>query len=347
MARTISIKRRHIGAVCSSAAFISSLLFSLPAASEAAYPSHSITMLIPYAPGGGTDLIGRAIAPFIQKYLGGNATIVVTNRSGASGAIAFNELARATPDGYTIGFINTPPVMMIPVERKTNFTWKSYDLLGNLVNDPGILIVPNASPFKTLADLRDYAKENPRQVTVATTGPSTDDNIAMMKFEEAAQIKMMQVPYKGAGEVRSAIAGNQTMLASINVSEALQYMKGGTPVRALGQMSDKRTALAPDIPTFHEQGFDVTMSSLRGLAAPKGLPEGVRKRLVDAVAKAVSDPEFQSRAANMDTPLSYLAPDEFEAFLVGEEYLYGKLWKENPWIQWLGEPGIAEADWLK
>src|SRR5690606_16301052 len=119
------------------------------------------------------------------------------------------------------------------------------------------------------------------------------------------------VPYKGAGEVRSAITGNQTMLASINVSEALQYMKGGTPVRALGQMSSERTELAPDIPTFHEQGFDVEMASLRGLAAPKGLPDEVRKKLVNAVAKAVADPEFQQRAANMETPLSYMSPDEF------------------------------------
>jgi len=332
MFRTSSTAAR-LRAGCAAAALAAAAAHPLPATAQQAYPDRPINMLIPYAPGGGTDLIARAVVPYLQKYLGGKATIVVTNRPGASGAISFNELAHAAPDGYTIGFINTPPLMMIPVERRTSFDWKSYDLIGNLVDDPGILVVPQDSPFKDLAGLRDYARAHPGGVTVATTGASTDDNIAMMKFEANAGIKMTQVPYKGAGEVRSAIAGKQTMVASINVSEALQYIKGGTPIRALGQMSAQRTGLAPDMPTFAEQGFPVEMSSLRGLGAPKGLPAEVRERLVEALAAAVADPEFKAKAASMDTPLRYMAPDEFAAFLTQEEALYRRLWAETPWLQ--------------
>jgi tripartite-type tricarboxylate transporter receptor subunit TctC len=303
--------------------------FILPAA--AAYPEQPINMIVAFAPGGGTDLVARAIAPYIERYLGDGAKIAVLNRPGAGGAIAFSALANAAADGYTIGFINTPNVLTIPIERKTDFTWQRFDLLGNVVDDPGNFAVHAEGPLKNLAELAAYAKANPNAVSVGTTGAGSDDHLAMLLFEKIAGVKMNHVPYKGAADVRIALTGKQIMVAGINIGEAMQYIKSGSPMRNLGQMSSARTALAPDVPTFKEQGFDVELASLRGLAAPKGLPADIRERLVKAVERAAADPEFQAKAAQFFAPLRYLPPPKYEIVLREAETQFRQLWKELPW----------------
>ena len=304
---------------------------SAPGISQAAYPEQPIKMVVAYAPGGGTDIIARLTAQYVQKYLGNNATFVVINKAGAGGGLGFTELSTAPADGYTVGFINTPNVLTIPIERKSPFHWEKYDLLGNIVDDPGNFSVHADSPIKNLAELVAYAKAHPGEVTYGTTGIGSDDHLAALMFERAAGVKLTHVPFKGAGEVHNAIASKQIMLAAINIGEALQYQKGGTPLRHLGQMSEKRSTLAPSVPTFKEQGFDVVMASLRGIAAPKGLPPAVREQLVNAVQKAVADPEFQSKAAGYFAPLRYLAPADYAAELKEDEEGFKKLWQANPW----------------
>ena len=120
---------------------------------QAAYPEKPINLIVAYAPGGGSDLTARAFATYVEKYLGNNARIVVQNKTGAGGAIGFSQLANAPADGYTIGMINTPNVLTIPIERKVDFTWQRFDLLGNLVDDPGNFAVHASSPVKTLKEL--------------------------------------------------------------------------------------------------------------------------------------------------------------------------------------------------
>lgn len=305
----------------------------MPATGAAAYPEQPINMIVAYAPGGGTDLVARAIVPYIEKYLGAGARILVLNRPGAGGEIGFAALSGAPPDGYTIGFVNTPGLLTVPIERKTAFTWQSFDLLGNLVDDPGNFSVHAESPFKNLADLAAYAKANPNVVTVGTTGVGSDDHLAMLQFEKIAGVKMNHIPFKGAADVRTALAGKQIVVGAINVGEALQYAKGGSPMRNLGQMSSTRTVLAPDLPTFKEQGFDFVMASLRGLAAPKGLPAAIRERLVKAVERAADDPVFQAQAAKFYAPLRYLPPAKYEAELREAEAQFRQLWKEIPWTE--------------
>lgn len=304
----------------------------LAAPAAAAYPEHPINLIVSYGPGGGTDLVARMMAPFLQKYLGGDSRIVVLNRPGAGGAIGFGELARAQPDGYTIGFINTPNLLTIPIERKTAFTWKSYDLLGNLIDDPGAFAVLNSSPVKNLKELSEYAKANPGKVTVGTTGNGSDDHLAMLRFARTAGVELTHVPYKGAGEVRGAVSSGEIMIGAINVGEVLQYQKGGTPIRFLGQMANTRSPILPDQPTFKEQGYDFELASLRGLAAPKGLPEDIRKKLVSAVKQTVDDPEFQAKARELFAPLRYLPPDAYAQELAQGEAQFRKLWDEAPWL---------------
>jgi tripartite-type tricarboxylate transporter receptor subunit TctC len=326
MHRIPSLLRRLLPALALSVAVAAPAL-----AQTAAYPTAPIKMIVAYAAGGGTDIIARLLAQYMQKHMGNNASIVVINRPGAGGGIGFTEIANAPPDGYTIGFVNTPNVLSIPIERKVNYHWTGFDLLGNVVDDPGNFSVHADTPIKSLAELVAYAKANPGKVTYGTTGIGSDDHLAALMFERAAGVKFTHVPFKGASEVHTGIVSKQIFMASMNVGEALQYAKGGSPMRQLGQMSTTRTNLAPNIPTFKEQGYDIVMASLRGIAAPKGLPPAVREQLVKAVEKAAADPEFQAKAANYFAPLRYLPPARYEAELKESEAGFRQLWKEMPW----------------
>ena len=314
------------------AALCMALAGAFPGLAPAAYPEQPINMIIAYAPGGGTDIAARVMIPFIEKYLGEGAKINVINRPGASGDIGFNALAAAVPDGYTIGFINTPPVLATPIERKTGYTWQSYDLLGNVVDDPGTFCVHSESPYKTLAELAAFAKANPGKVTVGSTGVGSDDHLAMMQFEKSAGVKMNHIPFKGSSETRNAVNGKQIVVAAINVGEALQYLKGGTPIRCLGQMTQVRTNMAPDWPTFKEQGYNFEMASLRGIAAPKGLPPAVRDRLVAAIERAADDPALKIAAEKVFAPIRYLGPAAYAEELRTAEALFRQMWKETPWL---------------
>jgi len=304
---------------------------ALPAARAAAWPERPIRMLVAYSAGGGTDVIARAIAPFIEKYLGGGARVVIENRTGAGGAIGFGALAAAPADGYTIGFINTPNVLTIPIERKSPFTWESFDLIGNVIDDPGNFAVLAGGPITNLDQLAAYARSRPGQVTVGTTGVGSDDHLAMMMFERIAGVKMNHVPFKGASDVRAATLGRQIDVAAVNIGESLQAIKGGSPFRNLGTMSPARTDLAPELPTFREQGYPIELSSLRGIAAPRGLPPDIRERLVGAVRRAAADPDFIKAAAGMFAPLRYLPPDAYGAVMREAESQFRKLWAEMPW----------------
>lgn len=302
-----------------------------PGIAHAAYPEQPIKMVVAYGAGGGTDIIARVIAPYIQKYLGNNASVVVLNRAGAGGGIGFAEVAHAPPDGYTIGFVNTPNVLTIPIERKSNFHWQDFDLLGNVIDDPGNFSVHAETPIRNLAELVGYARANPGKVTYGTTGIGSDDHLAALMFERAAGVKLTHVPFKGAAEVHNAVVSRQIMMAAMNIGEALQYQKGGSPLRQLGQMSINRMNIAPTLPTFKEQGFDIVMASLRGIAAPKGLPPAIRDQLVSAVQKAAADPEFQAKAANYFAPLRYMAPVAYSAELKQSEAEFKQLWQAMPW----------------
>lgn len=321
--------RRHVLATLLASAALA--LGLTPIANATTYPDKPITMLVAYPPGGGSDLIVRILAPYIERELGNGARIVTMNKPGAGGALGFAELARSAPDGYTIGLINTPNVLTIPIERKTPFNWQSYNLLGNIVDDPGNFAVHTDSSFKNLRELATYAKAHPGEVSVGTTGVGSDDHLAMLIFEKAAEVKMLHVPFKGAAEVRTALQGKQIIVGAINIGEALQFAKGGVSLRNLGVMSSARSPLAPDVPTFREQGYDINLVSLRGLAAPKGLPPEISERLVGAVQRAIADPKFQTQAAGVFAPLRFLPPAKYEEELRDGEAQFRLLWKEIPW----------------
>lgn len=303
------------------------------AGAQAQYPDRPINLVVSYGPGGGTDLVARAIAPYISKYLGNDARIVVLNRPGAGGAIGFTEIKRAAPDGYTIGFLNTPNLVTIPIERQTNYHWTDFTLLGNLIDDPDSFAVRNDSPLTSLDAVAKYARANPGKITVGTTGVGSDDHLAMLQFQKAQGVEMTHVAYKGAGEVRTAVQSGEIMMAAMNIGEIKAYVSGGAPLRDLGVMSVARTDLAPDSPTFREQGYDIIMASLRGIGAPKGLPDDVAAKLADAIRQAAHDPEFVAKAKQLSAPLRYLDPVAYATELRDTEALFKAFWNETPWAE--------------
>jgi tripartite-type tricarboxylate transporter receptor subunit TctC len=310
---------------------IAIVMATLSSAALAAYPDKPITMIVGFSAGGATDILARAVAPLMEEKLG--ARIIVVNRTGAGGEIAFNAIAAAAPDGYTIGLINSPNVLTIPIERKTNYSIDKFDLLGNVIDDPGAFTVHSGARWKTLGDLIAEAKARPGQITVGTTGVGSDDHIAMLELERQVGVKFNHIPFKGGADVRSALIGKQIDVASMNIGEGIQGAKTGSPYRNLGQMSNVRSPVAPDVPTFKELGYDVVVASLRGFAAPKGLPPEVREKLVQSLAFAVNDAAFRARAVQMFNPIRYLGPKEYEAELQAGQAEYRQLWKEMPWTE--------------
>ena len=313
------------------AKLLAAALVAAPLSVFAAYPDKPINMVVAYSPGGGTDLVARAIAPFIEKYLGNNAKIVIQNRPGAGGEIGFATLANAAADGYTIGFINTPNVITIPIERKAQYSADKFELLANIVDDPGNFSVHTDSPVKSLKELAELAKKKPGEITVGTTGIGSDDHLAMLLFEKQAGVKMNHIPMKGAADVRTGIVSKQIDVAAMNIGEAMQAAAGGAPMRQLGTMSLQRSSLSPNVPTFAEQGYKFEMASLRGIAAPRGLPADVKQALVSAIQKAAADPEFQAKAAGYFAPLRYLPPAAHAVELKESEGGFKQLWQAMPW----------------
>lgn len=260
-----------------------------------------IELIVAFAPGGGTDVMLRTLAPFLEADLG--TKIPVLNRPGASGEIAYTALAQARPDGYTMSSLNTPGFLTQRIDRTLRYDPSAICPIARIVEDPGTFIVQTASKFQTLADLVAYAKEHPGAVSVATTGRGTDEHLAMVQLEQAAGVKLTAVPFGGANETKTALLGGHVTVIGLNVGEFVSSDK--TAFRALAQFSEKRSVLAPDVPTAKEQGFDVVMSSERGLAARCDVPEAVRVRLAAAVAAALANPEFQEKAKKQVLPLSY------------------------------------------
>lgn len=299
----------------------------------AEFPERPITVIVPYPPGGGADISARLLAPVIERHLGGNARVVVTNRAGAAGEIGFNAIAEAPADGYTIGVITTPNIVTIPLQRKARVTWQSYDLLGNIVDDPGTFVVPADGPIKSMADVIAAAKADPGSISVGTTGIGSYSNIAILSLEKIAGVRLTQVPFSGTAAIRTALGGKHISVGALAAGEVRAFIDSGSPFRVIAQMTATRNALLPDVPTLKEQGFDVEASSMRGLAAPRNLPADVRQKLVTAIAKAIDDPEFKTKAAATYAPVRALSPGEFGAVLKTLDTYYTRVWKETPWSE--------------
>lgn len=299
------------------------ILFSLPI-EAAEFPTREVQIIIPYAAGGATDLIFRALAVTAQKYLG--KPIIVVNRPGGGGTVGVTEASQAKPDGYTLLSAITP-LTILPHQVKTTFTYKSFEPIINVVKDPGMFLVRSDSPWKTLHEFLDYAKKNPEMITVGNSGAGGGVHLIALAFEKTAGVKFNHIPFAGGGPSVTALLGGHINAVSVSPPEGIEHVKAGK-LRIIALFAEKRFDIFPDVPTVKEQGIDFTMGQWRGLVAPKGTPPDVIKKLHDAFKKGMEDPVFIKSAKDMVVNLSYLGPEDFGKLMAQDHEYYGKLVKE-------------------
>lgn len=288
-----------------------------------------IQMIVAFAPGGSTDVMARAIEPFLEKELG--ADIIIENRPGASGEIAYTALSKSKPDGYTFSYINTPGYLSMQVQRKLGYDPKSIKPITRIVDDPTAIVVPAASEIKTLKEFIDAAKANPGGISYGSSGIGTDDHLAIILLGAATGTTFTHIPFSGAGETRTAILGSQVSGGGLNVSEFAGNDTSG--LRMIAHFGTDRSPQLPDVPTAKEQGFDVEMTSERGIAAPRDVPEDITQKFSEAMKKVLDNPEFQKQAQQLALPLAYLSGPDWEKQMPDRLARFQKIWNETPWVQ--------------
>ena len=296
-------------------AFLALLACSALALAQDSYPSKSITMIVPFPPGGVADITGRPLAAMMEKSL--KQPVVIVNRTGAGGALGMSQVAKSAPDGYTI-LMGLSSISIFPVSDRINGKQPAYEMkdfapIALISSDPTVLVVRAESPYRTLKDFVDAAKANPGKINYSSSGVYGTLHVAMEIFANAAGIKLFHVPYGGGGPAVNALLGGQVEALASGPAAAIGQIKGGK-MRALAAWSDKRLALMPDLPTFKELGYDAEFYIWAGVFAPAATPQPILARLREAVRAAVNDPDFKAAMDKVGTPISYLDAPEFQKF---------------------------------
>jgi tripartite-type tricarboxylate transporter receptor subunit TctC len=305
--------------------FVSIALFTLLAltgvTTAADYPKGPITMMIPFSPGGSTDVSGRAIASAIEPIL--KVAVVCENKTGGGGSVGWMWLSRQKPDGYTIGMA-TVSVILQQYTGVAGVKVSEFDPISMIAYSPCAISVPANSPFKNVKDLVDYAKKNPGKIRVSNSGTGSIWHLCASALEEAAGVKFTHVPFKGGKPALVAMLGGHVEVSGSSVGEVAEFVKGGK-ARVLGIMRGERFPLFPDIPTFKEQGYDLQLGPLFGVIAPKGLPQERIKILEAACAKGVQSEKYVEIQNNFGNEIRYLNAEDFSKLIEKEDAFYHKL----------------------
>lgn len=278
--------------------------------SYAAWPDDKpIQLYVGFAPGGGTDIMARTMAPFLQKYLGGRSSIVVLNKPGAASEISNTTLFRAAPDGYTIGVVNLPAMAFVPLYKKTLYNPDTMTLVARVLSDPTILVTRKDSPYNSLADVVAALKAKPESLSVGHNGVGTNGHLAILQLQNVAKVSLNDIPYNGTSQSKTALLGGYVDFSAVTTGELPEPQKEAVPLKVIAQMSERRSSTFPNVPTAREQGFDDVMPAERGIAAPPGLPPEIRDRLQAAIEATLKDPEYLQKAGN-DAPVLAFLPGE-------------------------------------
>ena len=300
---------------------LTALTLGLAAAGGAlaqAWPAKPVTLLVPFPPGGSTDMIARTLAPKLQEKLGG--TFIVTNQAGAGGTVGAGAAKRAAPDGYTIFVSSLGPFVIGPhlVKNIAYDPLKDFDYLTVAVQAPNVLTVPANSPHKSLADVLAFHKANPGKMSFASAGNGTSDHLTAELFWQQTGTTGLHIPYKGGAPAMSDLLGGQVDATFMNINTGLPNIKA-SKLRALAITSSKRSPLLPDVPTMEESGLKgVTVYSWQAFAAPKGLPADIRTKLHDALVAGLNDPAVKPKLLELGFEVVGNTPEQFTAFQASE-----------------------------
>ncbi|MGE0750189.1 MAG: Bug family tripartite tricarboxylate transporter substrate binding protein [Variibacter sp.] len=289
----------------------------------ASYPDRAIKMIVPWAAGGDTDVIYRALAPLLQKHLG--QAVVVANVKGASGTVGEREAASAKPDGYTI-FAPHDYIHSVYYAGLTDIKYdKAFDPICLVSATPSVITAGAKTPWKTYKELVEFAKANPGKVKAgASLGSTSQYSLALAA--KAAGIKFNYVPYDGTAPRMNALLGGHIDIADSNLTQKGKVDAG--LLRFLAIMTEKRNPEMPDVPTLKELGYDVEYAVNRGIMVPKGTPADVKAKLGDACQKATQEPEFAKAMKLQGTEVRYMNAEQYTAFLAKDDKITKDLTKD-------------------
>lgn len=285
------------------------------ASAQDVYPSRSIALVVPFPPGGVADIVGRPVAEAMGRAL--NTPVVVENKSGAGGGIGMGYVAKAKPDGYTL-LLALSSISILPEADKVTGRAPMYQLnqfvpIARFTADPTVLAVRADSPWHTLAEFVADARKRPGAITYGSSGNYGTMHMPMEMFAAAAGIKLLHVPYTGAGPAVVGLLGANVDAIASGPSTVIQHAKAGK-VRILASWGEKRLAALPDVPTLAESGFETVFFQWSALFAPAGTPEPIVAKLREAARATAADPKFLAAMATVETPVQYLDAPELQRF---------------------------------
>lgn len=273
------------------------------------YPNRPIKIIIGFPAGSSIDVNIRTFTPALQKVLG--VPVVVENRPGAGGAVAWNDVANAKPDGYTLGSVNYPAIAGITATGGLPFDpIEKFAFLGNIIYEPNIIAVGKNSPYKSLAEMVDYLKAHPSGLSYGSDGVASLDGLVALAVGSKAGVKFRSVNFEGSSDALAALLGGHIDAMGMSVSMAAPLMQSGD-VRAMGVGGTERNAMIPDVPTFAEQGIPLAVNaSSRGFVAQAGADPAIIAKLRDAIKTASQDPEYIATAKKMSQAIRYIPPED-------------------------------------
>lgn len=320
--------RLHTACVLGAAALATALLPAKGVRAQS-YPDRPITLVIPFAPGGSTSIVGRAIADKMSEIL--KQKIIVDNRAGAGGTVGTKAVANAEPDGYTIALGYTGTLAIGP----TLYTKAGYDprkdfaAIGLIGHAPNSIVVHPSFPAKTLGELIAYAKANPEKVSFGSAGAGSASHITGEYFATIAGIKIVHIAYKGTGPAMADLLGGHIPMAIAPIPATHANVSAGT-LRALAVTSPKRISLLPDVPTIAESGLpDFEATLYYGLIAPAATPRPVVEKLNQALRAAIESDDVKKRLLQDGTEPTPSTPDEYAAFIDKDEAKWSKIIKAS------------------
>jgi len=283
--------------------------------SQEPFPSRPITVVVPFPPGGVADIVARPVADAMGRYL--NNPMVVENKAGAGGGIGMGFVAKAKPDGYTL-LLALSSISILPEADKVTGRAPLYQLnqfvpIARFTADPTVLAVRADSPWKTLAEFVADARKRPAAITFGSSGNYGTMHVPMEMFAGSAGIKLLHVPYTGAGPAVVALLGGNVDAIASGPSTVIPHLKAGK-VRVLASWGEVRLVALPDVPTLKESGYDAVFFQWAALFAPAGTPEPALAKLREAARAAAADPRFVSAMATVETPIQYLDAPELQRF---------------------------------